>query len=141
MYSKDNFIYIITILESIEKCFIYTEDITNSNDFFGANDQLNFNATQLLLMTIGEESKKLEEKIKTDNPEIDWKNIANFRNRIAHDYRGVNPEISFEIVKNYLPELKEKLIEIFKKTEVSEEVLAIALNSEFYKHIIYLKNI
>ena len=129
------------MLEAIEKCFIYTEDIISAEDFFNANEQLNFNASQLLLMTIGEESKKLDEEIKSDFSETNWKSISNFRNRIAHDYRGVNPEISFEIIKEYLPELKQVLISIFKKIEISEEALSVALESDFYKHLKYLKTI
>ncbi len=138
MYNERNLIYILTILEAIEKCFIYTEDIHSSDEFYQANEQLNYNACQLLLMTIGEESKKLEERIKEDFNNIQWRNIANFRNRIAHDYRGVNPKISFSIVKDFLPQLKQELMKILNETDVDREILKIASESEFYKHIGYI---
>jgi len=138
MYKSENLIHILTILESIEKILIYTEDLDNVEDFFNANDQLNFNATQILLLTIGEESKKIEEDLKLKYDKIEWKLIANFRNRIAHDYRGVNPDIIFEIIIDYLPEIKSVMIEMLKLIEFNEVILIKAIESKHYKHLKYL---
>ena len=66
MYEKKNFTYILTILEAIEKIYIYTKEIENADDFYSFNEQLNFNACQTLFLVIGEESKKINEDLKYD---------------------------------------------------------------------------
>jgi uncharacterized protein with HEPN domain len=42
---KNDLLYLLNILESIEKINLYIGDIDNAEDFYYANDQLNFNAT------------------------------------------------------------------------------------------------
>jgi len=85
MYERKNFTYILTILEAIEKIFIYVRDVDNADAFYTYNEQMNFNASQVLLLVIGEETKKIDEKLKAEYPEIPWHLIAGLRNRIAHD--------------------------------------------------------
>jgi len=41
------------MLEAIKKVFLYSEDLDNADDFFDANEQMNFNACQTLLLAIG----------------------------------------------------------------------------------------
>jgi len=48
----------------------------------------------------------LENEIKTGSPEIDWKKIKGYRNRLIHEYFGTDPFIVFEIIQFYLPQLK-----------------------------------
>lgn len=94
MYSKKNFTYIVTILEVIEKIFIYSKDVEAAEEFYELNEQLNFNACQILLLTIGEESKKIESDLKDKYENIPWHLIAGLRNLIVHDYRSIDPNIS-----------------------------------------------
>ena len=49
MYERKNFTYILTILEAIEKIFIYVRDVDNADAFYTYNEQMNFNASQVLL--------------------------------------------------------------------------------------------
>jgi uncharacterized protein with HEPN domain len=44
MYDKRNFTYILTILEAIEKIYIYTKDIKSADELYTHNEQMNFNA-------------------------------------------------------------------------------------------------
>lgn len=138
MYSKKNIAYILTSLEAIEKIFIYTKDLSNAEDFLKANDQLNFNACQTLLMVIGEETKKIEPDLKNNYPEIPWSQIAGLRNRIAHDYRSLNPEISFDIIENYLSDLKRILSEMVSLIDYPKDKLKKVVYTEYYKHLKYL---
>lgn len=39
MYDSKNFIYVMTVLECIEKVFLYSQDFDNPDEFFEANDQ------------------------------------------------------------------------------------------------------
>ncbi len=95
MYSSDNLLYILTILEAIEKVKKYTNRFPSAKAFFDADDQLFFHATTNLLLTIGEESKKLEKGLKNEFPNIPWNAIAGMRNRLVHDHRGDDLNLVF----------------------------------------------
>ena len=138
MYKKNNFVYILTILESIEKLYIYTKDIENADQFYTQNEQMNFNACQILLLVIGEESKKISDTLKAEHPQIPWNLISGLRNRIAHDYRSIDPNISFDIIQNYLAELKNELILMLEKVEYERELLEKVVNTNQYCHLKYL---
>jgi uncharacterized protein with HEPN domain len=64
MFESKNMLYILTMLEAIEKVFIYSSDFVDEEEFYDANRQLNFNATVNLLIAIGEENKKIDTIIK-----------------------------------------------------------------------------
>lgn len=74
MFKEDNMLYILTMLEAIEKIFIYCEGVKDSSEFFQKNEQLNFNAVVNLLIAIGEENKKIDEGLK-DTSTVNWKDI------------------------------------------------------------------
>ena len=64
MFDSKNVLYIPTMLEAIEKIFIYSADFEDEEEFYFANKQLNFNASVNLLIAIGEENKKINEGLK-----------------------------------------------------------------------------
>lgn len=43
---------------------------------------------------------------------IPWREVYGLRNRIVHDYEGVNLKLVWEIISDDLPELKQMLLEI-----------------------------
>jgi len=140
MYSDKNLIYFFTILESIEKIYIYTKDFKDDESFYEANEQMNFNAVVSLLISIGEESKKIDKKIKSDHPFV-WDEITKMRDKISHNYRGINPYTVWETLQSSLKEYKNLIVEILPHVNEFKEALDVALNSEFYGHLDYLKEI
>ena len=54
---------------------------------------------------IGEAANRIDPDFRDHNPEIEWKRIRGFRNRIVHDYFGIDYEIVWTIVESYLDEL------------------------------------
>lgn len=64
------------------------------------------------LEIIGEASKKIPESIKDKNKDINWKNMAGMRDRLIHDYMGINYLIVFDVTKNIIPNLKKQIEEI-----------------------------
>lgn len=139
MYSDNNLIYIFTILESIEKINLYTKDLTDDEEFYYANNQMNFNAVVSLLIAIGEENKKIDQQIK-DNYTFNWNDISKMRDKISHNYRGINPYMVWDIIKNSLGEYQNILKGILPNIDQFEEALGDALNSNFYTHLEYLKD-
>lgn len=64
---------------------------------------------------IGEASKKLDEKIKEKYLDVPWKEMYYLRNRVSHEYFGVDYEIIWDVPTNYLPENKIQIDQIIDK--------------------------
>jgi uncharacterized protein with HEPN domain len=58
---------------------------------------------------IGEASKNLKEEIKEKYPDVPWKEMYYLRNRVSHEYFGVDYDIIWDIATNYLPENKKQI--------------------------------
>ena len=53
---------------------------------------------------IGEASKNISSELKNRYPEIPWAEMYSLRNKISHEYFGVDYEIIWDIAVNYLPQ-------------------------------------
>ena len=140
MFDSKNLTYILTMLEAIEKIKLYTKEFNDEESFYFANKQLNFNAVVNLLIVCGEENKKIDKKLKTAK-EINWQNVSAMRDKISHNYRGIDESIVWDIVQNYLPKLKKVLIKMIPKVENHQLYIKEAVKSDYYQEIGYLKTI
>jgi uncharacterized protein with HEPN domain len=67
------------------------------------------------LEIIGEASKKIPVDFKLKWDSIKWKNMAGMRDRLIHDYMGVNYSIVWDVIKNKIPELSGQIQELLEK--------------------------
>ena len=95
-------LYLKDILKASQQIQTYLENITEA-DF--KSDQLRIDGVLFNLMIIGEAVKNLPDELKTKTPEIEWRNIGRFRDRVVHHYFSTNLDIVWEIVTDYLPPL------------------------------------
>ena len=63
---------------------------------------------------IGEASKNLPEELKTKYNDIPWKEMYYLRNKISHEYHGIDYTIIWDIATNYLPENGKQIEKILK---------------------------
>lgn len=130
---------LLVMLESIGKIEKYAENFDDPFVFFQFDDQSKFNASLLLLLNIGEQSSRISEDIRQRNPTFPFVDIRGLRNRIAHDYIGIDYEMVFDIITNDIKPLRISLTKLIQKElssgtfDVGE--LIIASQSPFYKHI------
>ena len=61
------------------------------------------------LEIIGEAGKNISADDRLKWPRINWKNMAGMRDRLIHDYAGVNYNIVWEVVKIKIPELENQI--------------------------------
>jgi len=61
------------------------------------------------LEVIGEAVKNLSETFKRGHPEIEWRKIAGLRDKLIHHYFGVDWDIVWDIIRNKIPDLEEKI--------------------------------
>lgn len=94
------------IIESAEKILEYTNGI--NYDEFKA-DSMRVDAVIRNFEIISEAANRLPDEIKDNITEIDWHKIRGFRNRIAHDYMGINYFIVWQIKEEFLPYLINQL--------------------------------
>ncbi len=130
--------HLLTVLESIEKIMLYTASFSDKQSFYDSGDQVQYNAVCHLLLAIGEETLKLDAKLKEEIAFIAWDQIGGLRNRIAHDYRGIDPEVVFQIAKFELLPLKDACISILKLIQVTTDKLKELTGNSWYKHLGYL---
>jgi uncharacterized protein with HEPN domain len=64
------------------------------------------------LEIIGEATKKISADCKVKWNSIQWKNMAGMRDRLIHDYMGVNYSIVWDVVKNKIPQVHNQIQEI-----------------------------
>lgn len=64
---------------------------------------------------IGEASKKLDDTFKAKYPEVPWQEMYYLRNRVSHEYFGVDYEVIWDIAKKYLPDNKVQIDLIIEK--------------------------
>ena len=66
---------------------------------------------------IGEAVGNVSEESKRQHPELPWKNMAGMRNRLIHDYFGVNLDVVWDVISNDLPDLMKMLNNMLKERE------------------------
>jgi uncharacterized protein with HEPN domain len=140
---QNDLLYLLNILEYIGKIWKYTEKAKDAESLYELNDQLNLNASLTLLANIGENVSKLSDILKEEYSNIEWQQIKDFRNRIVHDYIGIDLVIVYEIIKNDLKELKPEIEKIIK-TKVENKIfdieeLKISKESKYYKNVNFEK--
>ena len=69
------------------------------------------------LEIVEEATKNLSEELKKKHPNIPWKEIAGMRDKLIHQYFGVNLDLVWETIKTKLPELKNQISRILKEIE------------------------
>ncbi|MDO8672914.1 MAG: DUF86 domain-containing protein [Dehalococcoidia bacterium] len=106
MSKRTNRLLLEDILATVSKIELYVFGIDKAHFL---KDGTTVDAVTRHLQIIGEAAGRLPVEFTDGHPEIEWRNIAGLRNRIVHEYFGVDSELVWEIVRTNLPELKKSL--------------------------------
>jgi uncharacterized protein with HEPN domain len=140
---KNDLVYLINILEYIGKIWKYTEKIDDADALFELNEQMNLNASLTLIANIGENVSKISDKLKQKYLNIDWKQINNFRNKIVHDYVGIDMAIIYEVITKDFKILKTEFEKVIKEQTEKKifdiEEIKICKDSNYYRYIDFEK--
>ena len=110
MSRRDAKLLIADILEAIAKIKLYTQSHTFETFI---RDSKTIDAVIRNFEVIGEAANRLPENFKDNHPQIEWFRIRGFRNRIVHDYMGIDYNIIWTIIENNLDQLDSDLQKIY----------------------------
>jgi uncharacterized protein with HEPN domain len=75
-------------------------------------DEKTIDAVVRNLEIIGEAAKQLPTEFKTQHSAIPWSRIAGLRNRIVHDYAGIDLRLVWQILRTAIPKLALQISEL-----------------------------
>ena len=99
---KDDRVYLEHVRDALNDIMGYAG--TGRDAFFA--ERMRQDATLRKLEVIGQAVKNLSDATKSRQPEIPWKQIAGMRDKVIHDYFGVNLEIVWAVIEKELPKLE-----------------------------------
>ncbi len=100
---KDNLVYLKHTLDAISRIEEYTHNI--SYQIFIKNNLLQDGVIRQIEI-IGEATKRLSKEIKEKYSEIPWKDVAGMRDKLIHDYFGVDIGAVWDTIKKDIPFLR-----------------------------------
>ena len=111
MKPRDNRLYLQHILDSINTIGEYLENI----------DEESFCETGLLqdgvirqIQIIGEAVKRISPDLSAEYPDIPWRDIAGMRDKLVHDYFGIDVGMVWITATQDIPGLKKIVIGILE---------------------------
>lgn len=109
--SKDPRIFFEHILENIQ--YIEQDIAGIQKETFFADRRVRQLVTRNLEV-IGEAMTNIPEEVRTNYPEIPWRDIMDMRNKLIHEYFGIDDEVVWKTATESIPILKEQIEKILK---------------------------
>lgn len=69
------------------------------------------------LEIVGEATKQLSEEFRKQHPNFEWRAMAGMRDRLIHNYFGVDYDLVWDVVSNKLPSLKINLEKVLQSLD------------------------
>jgi len=108
-------LYILECITKIEKAIAKKTKKTFKNSGI-IKDGVLYN-----LQTMSESTQKVSKNLKLMESTIPWSDIANFRNKLVHNYLGIDIEIVWNVIKKELPKLKKRVVKMIEFLEKKEK--------------------
>jgi uncharacterized protein with HEPN domain len=103
MKRNDDLLLLNDVLDAIKRIETYVQGVSKDTFF---NHLMMQDAVMHQIEIIGEASNHISDSFQEEHPELPWMQMRAIRNKIVHDYRGVELDILWDTVKNNLPDLK-----------------------------------
>ncbi len=77
-------------------------------------DRKTTNAVIRSIEVVGEATKNIPKSIRDKHPSVPWKKMTGMRDKLIHEYFGVDLEILWKTAKEDIPSLKSLIQEVLK---------------------------
>ncbi len=111
---KDNMIFVKHIMESINFIEQFTEGFTEKEFLKDFKTQA---AVIEMIQIIGEASKNISEDFRSKYPDIPWRQMARTRDKLIHGYFSVDLNLTWDVIRKDIPDLKEKISKIINENK------------------------
>jgi uncharacterized protein with HEPN domain len=101
--------YIDDMIAFARRVLTYTEGL-DQESFVG--NSLNYDATLRNLELIGEAATHIPADIRAANPQVPWRLVVATRNRLIHNYLGIDNDTLWSIIRGDVPELLSGLLQL-----------------------------
>lgn len=108
---KDFKIFLEHIKESIEEIERHTENMSEKEFMDDTKTQ---DAVFRRIEIIGEAVKNIPPDFKRKNTQVEWREIAGTRDKLIHEYFGVDLDLVWEIINKDIPKLKKQILKILE---------------------------
>ena len=111
---KDDMVYIRHVSDALGKIIDYTGGM-NKKEFISSSKTQDAVIRQFEI--VGEATKQLSKTFRDQNPEVPWKKLAGLRDKLIHDYMGVDILAIWKSKDSDLPGLQKQIKEIIESSK------------------------
>ena len=94
--------YVYDIWEAMDRILSYTSGL-DYGQFM--KDKKTQDAVLRNLQVMGEATKKLSRQLRDAYPTIPWREIAGMRDKVVHEYFGINYDIVWTVISRDIPQV------------------------------------
>jgi len=113
--------YLKHVSDAIYDIEKFTEGVTKEGFYRSKEKQY---AVLRALEIIGEATKNLSKELRARHQEVPWRDVSGMRDKLIHEYFGINLELVWETVKNRLPEFKKQVLKILDEINKNEDQIS-----------------
>ena len=103
-------LFIQDVFDAIDKINGYVSGIADGKEL--KNDKKTYDAVIMNFIIIGEAVKNIYEEVRQNYPNVEWRQIMDMRNVLAHEYWGVDENVVWSAIRKNLPKLKEIITKV-----------------------------